>query len=67
MLRSTGSAGAGGGLPINMDTVEAVGSKYGISFPEGTNLRIRGGATLEYTGGTYSATDVDLYHGAFAK
>ena len=61
------SDGAEGGLPITPDTVQSVIDKYGISFPDDTNITIRGGAPPGYMGGTFSASDVDVYEGAFSS
>jgi hypothetical protein len=54
-------------LPISPDTVQGVIEKYGISFPDDTSITIRGGAPPGFMGGTFSATDVDVYEGAFSS
>ena len=61
------TGGSGDGLSIDPATVEAIAAKYNITFSEGTQITIRGGAPPEYTGSTFSATDVDVYEGAFSS
>ena len=41
--------------------------RHGGDFPEGTQVTIRGGAPPWFTGATWSASEVDIYEGAFSN